>query len=244
MSTHYTDAQMKTCLTIVGIAALFVGIGAGLYGHDGLPWAGILGCSVCLIFANLDRLESFKASRDGFEAKTRAVIKEAENTLAELQILAMHLAGISLALVKRSGRIGGYQDDEEEGIKKEMLATLSKIGIDDSEFPRILAQWHRFEALDYVFGVMGNSHIPTGVAQEVIGEWKALVKEAAVSEHTEPEALRSFLERNGLMTSARHEYLLDYEHFLATKTHRRPDVWSNRRHWGHLQAVLPGQGAP
>ena len=79
---------MELGLTVVGMLVLVSGLAAGFMNHESLPWAGVLGCFVCLAFANLDRLESFKVSRDGVEA----VIKKAQDTLAELQILATHLA--------------------------------------------------------------------------------------------------------------------------------------------------------
>jgi len=229
------SAHMKICLTAVGILVLISGIAAGFFDHESMPWAGIVGSFMCLAFANIDRIESFKASRDGFEAKTRAVIREAKDTLAELQILATHLAEISLTLVKRSGRIGGYPDDEQEQIKEEMLVTLSKLGIADGEFPIILKQWHRFEALDYVFGVLGNSQIPDGATNEIITEWKALRSDAAVNQPTDAVVLRAFLDRHGFMTNERLGYLADYEHFVRSKSHRRPEVWKDRRNWGHLK---------
>ena len=74
----------------------------------------------CLITANLDRISEFRASTGGVEAKTREVRARAENTLSELQLLARTVAEVTLSLVKRSGRLGGYSDQEEEKIKRQI----------------------------------------------------------------------------------------------------------------------------
>lgn len=228
-------AEMKPSLTVVGILVLVSGIAAGFMNHESLPWVGVVGSFVCLAFANLDSIEFFKASRDGVEAKTRAVIQQARDTLTELQILATHLAEMSLTLVQRSGRMGGYSDEEKDRIKADMLSTLSKLGIEDEKFELVLKEWRRFEALDYVFGILGNSRVPDGVGNEVIEDWKAFRNNAVLRDRTDADVVRAFLDHHGFMTEERRELLMDYEHFLTLNTHRRPDVWRNRRNWTQLQ---------
>jgi len=85
-----------------------------------------------LVAANLDRISEFKASKSGFEARTREVrevIAEAKSTVSELQLLARNIGELTLSLVKRSGRFGGYNEDEKEKIKSSVLDVLRKVGI-------------------------------------------------------------------------------------------------------------------
>lgn len=77
--------------------------------------------AVLLIMANLDQIAEFKASGAGIEARTRDVLARAQNTQNELQRLSKRVASISLSLVKRSGRLGGYSENEQEQIKSSVL---------------------------------------------------------------------------------------------------------------------------
>ncbi len=94
---------------------------AGILGHLAVMWFSLLGLIACLIAANLDRISVFKASASGVEAKTRKVIQRAETALSELRLLAAIVGEVTLSLIKRNGRIGGYSDQEQEILKERIV---------------------------------------------------------------------------------------------------------------------------
>jgi hypothetical protein len=116
---------VKVFLSIVAVLILIGGLAAGFFGDYWVMVMAFSGFVGCLIAANLDRISEFKASRSGVEAKTREVIARAEITLRELQLLARRVTELSLSLVKRSGRFGGYSDEEQDQIKNDLISVCS-----------------------------------------------------------------------------------------------------------------------
>ncbi|WP_147289918.1 hypothetical protein [Crenobacter cavernae] len=222
---------MKWLLTITGLLVLIGGLVVGFLEHVEVMTAALFSFVALLITANLDRISEFKASSSGIEGKTREIIERAESTLFELQLLAKNIGGLTLSLVKRSGRLGGYGDDEQEDIKNSVLEVLRKIGIRDSEFPKILADWDIFIEFDYANAILGGSMIPEGAGGAVLDEWKSL-RHGGIARVPQPAEIRAFLDKHGFMSDDREEYLKDYEFFHTNKEHRRPEVWRNRQHWG------------
>jgi hypothetical protein len=231
---------MKWFLTIIGILILVVGLVAGFYGAP--TWVMTIslgGLLVLLIFANLGQISEFKASGSGIEAKTREVrqvIAKAESTLSELQILARNVGEVTLSLVKRSGRMGGYADSEQDKIKASVLEVLKKVGISEAEFPSILTDWNRFIEFDYAHFILGGSIIPDTTSGALMKDWKRL-REGGIAKIATPHDIRNFIIEHNLMTPTLEDYLKDYEHFLAHKEHRRPGVWAERQHWGRLKSL-------
>lgn len=75
-------------------------------------------------------------------------------------MLAYNFGELTLSLVKRSGRICGYEDSEQEQIKKTVIEVLKKVGIPESEFPKLLREWNRFIEFDYSRAILGGHRIP------------------------------------------------------------------------------------
>lgn len=199
-----------------------------------LVWPGVWIFLATLVVSNIDKLESFKASTSGVEFEARKVVQEAKNTVAELQLLAKQVAQISLALVKRSARLGGFPAAEEEDIKDNMLGLLRKTGVSESEFPAILDQWNRWVLNDYVLGILGNHYTPEGLEGDARQEWDDMRRSAFGDDRPSADQLQSWLERNGFLDDQHREFVLDYAHYLQTGTHRRFDVWAKRFEWPRL----------
>ena len=224
---------MKWTLTIASFASLAAALGAGWYGFHGILTAGFLGFAFLLFAANLDRISEFRATATGVEAKTRDVLQRAEHTLSELQVLARTVAKTALSLVKRSGRLGGYNDDEEESFKRSILNVLDEIGVPETELSDVLYDWHRLTEFDYILYMLGHSRVPEGFeGHDIFVEWKAL---RSFDNMASPDRIREFLTKWDILTPEREEYVKDYEYYRDHKRHRRPDVWKDRKNLKHLQ---------
>ncbi len=229
---------MKWFLTIAGLLLFVTALVAGFFGAPTpVMFFALLGLVAFLVAANLPQISEFKASVSGIEAKTRdvrAVIARAESTLSELQLLARTVAEVTLSLVKRSGRMGGYADDEADRIKTSVLEVLKKVGVPEADFPSILSEWYRFTEFDYAHFILGGGTIPDTRDHAIIEEYKKL-RHGGINDIPTPGTLRSFLTEHNFMTDKIDEYLKDYEHFLAYRVHRRPEVWADRQHWERLK---------
>ena len=76
-------------------------------------WLSFLAAVVCLLFGNLDRIESFKASPTGIEAQTREVIREAKGAIRELQLVAKIFSQLFVTMMHAEGRLGGGIRDKQ-----------------------------------------------------------------------------------------------------------------------------------
>lgn len=221
---------MKWFLTLASAAALAAALVLGYLGHTDLLVAGVLGSLAFLVAANLDRLSEFKASAGGIEARTREVVHRAESAIAELQMLALHTAEVSLSLAMRQGRWDGFSDNELDRLKTSVLSNLENLGIPDSRRKAVLADWNRVVEFDYAHYVLGGSHLPMGARAEIVAEWHAL-REGGFESVASPERIEAFLRSTDLLTPDRTEYLEDYRYFIAHHEHRRPEVWRERTKW-------------
>lgn len=227
---------MKKILTAISIAILGIGLWAGFSQNTGVLTVGFLSFVVLLFTANIDSIAEFKASGTGIEAKTREVIQKAEGTMAELQLLAKQVGKVTLSLVKRSGRIGGYADDEADEIKESILGTLSEVGITETEFREVLHDWNKLTEFDYSHYILGGSTIPEGVSSETLKEWKSL-RSGGIKEIPSPKDLQAFLSKHNFLTPEIEEWLKDYQYFIENRCHRRPKEWEQRTQISRLKII-------
>jgi hypothetical protein len=221
---------MKTVLTVIAIIALACSLIAGFSNHDSVLWVAFLSFLALLLFANLDRIAVFKASKSGFEAQTREitrVVDEAKSTIKELQDLAQIVAATTLSLVQRSGRLGGYTDTEKHEVKQSILRLLTQLGLTEEDRKGVLFEWHSWEELDYVFYILGGNTIPRDFDEKQVQEWKAL-RARARENRASPDELRAFLKKHQRLNDDRDELIRDYEFYIEHRQHRRPDVWAKR----------------
>ncbi len=224
---------MHVFLSIIAILVLIGGLTAGFFGDHWVMVMAFFGFVGCLLAANLDRISEFKASRSGVEAKTREVVARAENTLRELQLLARRVSELSLSLVMRSGRLGGYSDEEQSRIKNDLISVLREIKVSEGDIQGVLVEWHRFVEFDYAHFILGGSTVPTKTDPITMAAWKSL-REGGISNIPTPETLERFLSDFGFLSPEKKEQLNDYVHYSTHRVHRRPEAWAARQSWGRL----------
>ena len=225
---------MKWFLVICGVGFLVAGMVFGYLGEKDLLVFGFWGCIAFLVTANLDRISQFKASANGIEANTRDIVARAEIAVSELQLLAVHVAELSLSLVKRQGRLGGYNDEEQDRIRFSVLDVLTKLSIPQNKTQHVLDEWHRIVEFDYTQHILGGTRIPSNVPSDAVAEWKKL-RSGGIAAYPSSQELRDFLNKYHFMTAELDEYLKDYDYYCKSRTHRRPSSWKARHQWGHLQ---------
>ena len=191
---------MKWFLTVTAVVALVAAMTLGYLGHTDLLVSGLLAGLAILVVANLDRVSEFKASAGGIEARTREVVNRAEGAIAELRILALHVAEVSLSLAMRQGRWGGFSDDDLNRLSSSVVENLERLGIAEEQRRLVFKDWHRIVEFDYAQHILGGSHIPDKASTEVMQEWRRL-REGGFAKYATPDELESFLQSSGYMVS-------------------------------------------
>jgi len=192
-----------------------------------------------LFFANLDKLEFFRASKSGFEAKTRKLdetVVKAENTIEELQELSKMTAWSTLSSVITQGRTGGFSDQKKEEVLQSTKETLRNLGIEQNTIDQIVENslWHQFTEFDYVLYILGGSTIPQSLPRDKIQAWKEL-RHRELHNIARPEELTAFIQECNLLTPEIQKLIEDYRYYIEFRKHRRPEVWAKRNEWEYLK---------
>ncbi|KVM64124.1 hypothetical protein WJ59_20415 [Burkholderia gladioli] len=229
--------KAPTWMVPFGAICAGVGVLAAIFHNDALVWPGLWLFVATLVAANIDRFERLKAGSSGFEFEAKKVVEEARTTVAEMQLLAKHLASISLSLVKRSARIGGFPAAQEEKIREQTIELLRRTDVPEADFDDVLEEWHRWVLTDYVFGILGNSMVPGHIDQSGKNEWSEMRGRAFEDNRPTVDELTTWLGRHNFLTPERQGYLDDYAHYIQHKQHRRFEVWERHSEWPRLDAA-------
>lgn len=225
---------MKWFLTLASVAALIAAMTFGYLGHMDLLIAGLFASLALLVTANLDAVAEFKASTGGIEARTREVVNRAEGAIAELRILALHAAEVSLSLAMRQGRWGGFSDEDLDRLKSSVMENLERLGIPSEQRALVFRDWHRIVEFDYVHHILGGNRIPDNASAEQMTEWKSM-RDGGFAKFPSPDELDCFFRKTGYWNSSLGECIEDYRYYIRERQHRRLDAWRDRMHWGHLK---------
>ena len=224
---------MKWFLTITAVIAMVASMAFGYLGMNLLLCTGLFASLGFLVAANLDRLSEFKASSSGIEARTRDVVNRAEGAIAELRILALHMAEVSLSLAMRTGRWGGFSDDELERLKASVDSNLERLGIAEEQRHLAYKDWHRIVEFDYAHHILGGSRVPEVREPEMMKRWGEL-RDGGFKSILTADILEDFLKEHSFYTAAFADYIEDYRYYIKNHEHRRPHIWRDRENWGHL----------
>jgi hypothetical protein len=188
------------------------------------------GALLCAFVGNLDRFESFKATPAGIEAKTRAIVAQAEGALAEVRRLATTVGTVLVGLVASEGRFGGGMTaPQKDALKAEVLATLKAVGVSPTEIASVAKVDHPYVLIDYCTGITTEFSMP---GRDRLPAWNAYwSKWWEGMERPPADDLRAFLSSLATIEPWREELLKDYEHFRRTGEHRRPAIWERREEW-------------
>jgi hypothetical protein len=196
----------------------------------GGPSVALASAALCLFVANIDRIESFKASFSSFEAKTRevqTVVDDARATVASLRKLAVATASFQADMLAAAGRFGGGgTSKQKEEQKAHLLEELRGIGLTDKELAEVSDADRRWVMFDYAFGLLRSlnvQHDPVKLA--------AYQKAFESGEPPTPDECADVLSTFHISDEKTTELLKDYRYYYETGKHRRPDVWLDRGNW-------------
>lgn len=208
----------------LGVGALALALYASWENKISVASVSTIAFLAFMFFSFIDKISSFKAGFTGFEAQTRDVVKKAEGTIEELQLLGKEVIVILLSLMKRTGRMGGFSDNEEENIKNKMTEVLKRLEFSQQEIDGFYRESDIFkiDCFDYVSKILRLFR--TSLDDN---EYKKL-PENDLQCPPSPESLSSFLcnvEKNKDTISL---WVEDYSYYQENGKHRHPVNWQQR----------------
>jgi hypothetical protein len=221
-------------MNIVKIMSIFYNIGSialigisAFYGiNNNMPLALLyFFASMAFLFvANIERIIKDKAPKDGLEIEAIALIKKAEVTILEMQNLAKLVSKTALSLIKRSGRMDGYPEEEQEALKESFLKLLYNLDLSDRDIENVLEEFNKFIEIDYVYLLL-ESHIAINWPKEELQKRREMIKNVT-SICPSPERIKELLERNDSLSSVHKDILEDFRYFRKYNRYRRPEMIS------------------
>jgi len=209
---------------ILSATVLFT-IRGKLKGHA--PWACLLCAFLSFIFANVDKIDNFKASPNGFQAQMKqvqTVLDDTKATVESLRELATMVASLQVDMLASQGRWDPdlpHQDQQKE----QLLDNLKNLGLTPKQLEKVETADSSWIMRDYAFGVLmplsGSDHEKAAAYEKAFSEGR----------RPTPDECEELLNRFHIDDAEHKELLEDYRYYIQHQKHRRPDVWHNRLTW-------------
>jgi len=215
---------MNIVYNVGSIALIGICVFAGIKGHVLLAVLYFFASMAFLFVANLKNIIKEKTPKDDFEGEIRELMQKAEVTVAEMKNLATLVSKTALSLIKRSGRLGGYPEEEQEALKESFLRLLSDLKISEKDKKFVLEDYNKFTEIDYA-SMLLESRIPVNWPREELRKRRDLL-DMIVTDCPSPEEIEALLIRNDALSKNHKDVLEDFKYFRTYKEYRRPEMIS------------------
>jgi hypothetical protein len=233
---------------LLAALVLFAVAGVGLFWRARAALACVP-AALLVFFANLDRIEHFKASFPGstIEAQTRelgATLGEAKATLAQLRALTIATAESLIDLKENSHYLltqsAGDQFVEQDAFKGKLLQMLKQTGMPEDQINDVEQSDRNTVMTFYAYAAYryARNTLPNTSWREFDRAYYDLIKatpNGALSPDQTLQLFKTFRVEPGKFT----EYIEDFRYYVKTGKQRRPDVWAHRGSWAYGE--LPPQ---
>jgi hypothetical protein len=192
-------------------------------------WICGLASLLLFIFAHVAWFASFKVSLGGVNAVIKSAevaTREARDATASLRDLALTTARISLSVVHRTGRVGGYTDDEKKQYEDELVENLTRVGIPADQLKDALSEIKRYVTFDYRL-CLGRALHNRG-NEEQRKRWASF---GGLDGYGSPDQFAEAFKELNLWSPIAAELVEDYRHYIYHGNHRRFEVWKDRQNW-------------
>jgi hypothetical protein len=197
---------------------------AGLNDHMLLAILYFAASMAFLFVANLKKIIKDKVPQDSVEIEAREIVQKAELTIIEMQNLSKLVSRTALSLIKRSGRLGGYPEEEQEALKESFLRLLNNLNLSEEDRKNVLEEYNKFIEIDFVIMLL-ESHIPVNWPKEELQKRREMLSNVGAN-CPSPDRIEELLIRNDSLSKNHQEIVEDYKYFRKYKKYRRPEMIS------------------
>jgi hypothetical protein len=230
---------LKYAFLFAGIA-LFLVAGIGVFWEQRAALASIPAI-LLVMSANLDRIESFKASfpSSTIEAKTRELtqtVDEAKNIIEQLRSLAVITAESLIDLRVNSNALlssSGDEFGEQDAFKAKVLKALKGMGLPQDKLKEVANSDRSVILKFYAYASyrFGRNTLQQSRWQEFDNAYQS-VTNAQSTKSLSPDQCQELLDEFHIDTAKFAEYMEDFRYYVRTGEQRRPKVWAERGNWG------------
>ena len=213
---------MNTIYNIGWMSSIGISVYAGLNDRMVLAILYFIAFLAFLLVANIKHIIKDKEPKDGLAIED--LIQKAEVTIIEMQNLAKLVSRTALSLIKRSGRMEGYPEEEQEALKESFLRLLNNLNLSEKDREDVLEEYNRFIETDYV-SLLLESHIPIKWPKEELYKRRDMLSEVNSNRPT-PEQIEELLIRNESLSINHKDIIEDFKYFRKYKRYRRPEIIS------------------
>lgn len=197
---------------------------AGLNDHMLLAILYFAASMAFLFVANLKKIIKDKVPQDSVEIEAREIVQKAELTIIEMQNLSKLVSRTALSLIKRSGRLGGYPEEEQEALKESFLRLLNNLNLSEEDRENVLEEYNKFIEIDYVIMLL-ESHIPVNWPKEELQKRREMLSNVGAN-CPSPDRIEELLIKNESLSKNHQEIVEDFKYFRKYKKYRRPEMIS------------------
>lgn len=187
-------------------------------------WASMFTGLIVIAVSRLDDIQEIALASFTMKLFERRVDK-VEDTVRDVRKLAKQSSKFALSSLQYSGRYGGTPEDIKYKNLADTRALLEHLGLPSDEIEDVEAEWHAVEEFDYTRWALREA--PKHMDEEHARRWQQM-RDGGVAGRASPETIRAFFKELNALTPELEETLKDYEHYIATREHRRQEVWRKR----------------
>jgi hypothetical protein len=193
-----------------------------------------------VIAANLDRIESFKASYQSavIEAKTRELtqtIDDAKEAIRQIRELAVVTAEALIDLRLNSnalltGAPGRDEFKEQDEFKARVIEALKRMGLPQEKLTEVSQSDRNVVMTFYAYAAyrFGRDALPQSKWNEIDNAYNSQAAKQPLS----PDQSEALLDSFHIDSAKFAQYMEDYRYYVRTGEQRRPEVWAKRESWG------------
>jgi len=233
---------------LLNMAFLFAGLALFLVAGIGVfwqKWAVLASVPALLLVmsANLDRVESFKASfpTSAVEAKMRELnqtVDDAKEAIRQIRELAVVTAEALIDLRLNSHALltgGGGTDEysEQDAFKKRVIEALKRMGLPEEKLNEVARSDRNVVIQFYCYAAyrFGRSALPETRWREFDEAYSKLLT-AQAANPLSPDVCQALLDSSQVDTTRFADYMADFRYYVKTGEQRRAEVWAHRVIWG------------
>ncbi len=213
------------------ISFIFMLLGVALFGYldkAAAATATIVAGSMGMAFANIDKIERFKAA--GFEARMRKAVEEAYATTNSVKSLAYVMARSVSDILAVEDRYAGIGRVQKLNVKKKIDDILTELGIKNADIKEASRIFDAYLAFDHVQKIKVLITKDSEISDEIKAKADALARFSKTPYRVEPysaspQEIARFVREHGINSTEIKDAIADYEHFVRNYEFRRPEHW-------------------
>jgi len=229
--------------TLIGMA-LLVAAGIACLRGEKIAALACVPAAMILLFANLDRVDSFKVGASSIEAKLTQKITDAQRIIDQMRHLAVNTAKSLIQLRENSNALVTSLDfPAEDAYKATVLQSLKDMDLSADVIKEVEQSDSNVVIAFYAYAAFrfaSDGFLPDEKKRR---EFDTAYVALSDSQKHSPDELEALYNRFHVDGTKFASYMEDFRYYVANKEQRRKDVWARRETWGYGR-TSPGSVFP